>query len=296
MSVSMSSQDVVGFVNRQLDRYPKSRLLDIYKSCFQDYMGAEHLVTERDRVKAFLDEELKTTTLDDLMPWYYEPCGIDSCYYRVNIRTVKEKIITEELLLDAFVRSANSSRRPSLESWREKWHHILGTVDQMNFNLRNYQEDKRLIDSTLSVGQYAMSHSPEYREAYRPHYRIVERNIFEQEILPNIQKAMIVRIAEIEVYPDCLSDYLAAAKNVGAESVRNEPGVVCIFPMQMKDDSCQIRIIEIYRSQAAYENHLKTPHFQTYKQGTLHMVKSLRLNDQIPLDASSMGCIFEKMK
>ena len=155
MSVSMSSQDVVGFVNRQLDRYPKSRLLDIYKSCFQDYMGAEHLVTERDRVKAFLDEELKTTTLNDLMTWYYEPCGIDSCYYRVNIRTVKEKIITEELLLDAFVRSANSSRRPSLESWREKWHHILGTVDQMNFNLRNYQEDKRLIDSTLSVGQYA---------------------------------------------------------------------------------------------------------------------------------------------
>ncbi len=107
---------------------------------------------------------------------------------------------------------------------------------------------------------------------------------------------MIVRIAEIEVYPKFLSDYLSAARNVGAESVRREPGVVCIFPMQMKEDSCQIRIIEIYRSQAAYESHLKTPHFLTYKQGTHHMVKSLKLQDQIPLDAPSMSLIFEKMK
>ena len=59
---------IEGFVNRQMQNYPKSRLLDIYKSCFQDYMGAEHLVSDRQRVKAYLDEELNTTSLDDLMP------------------------------------------------------------------------------------------------------------------------------------------------------------------------------------------------------------------------------------
>lgn len=77
-SVAISAQDVEGFINRQMQTYPKSRLLDIYKSCFQDYMGAEHLVSDRQRVKAYLDEELNTISLDDLMPWYYEPCGIDS--------------------------------------------------------------------------------------------------------------------------------------------------------------------------------------------------------------------------
>ena len=57
------------------------------------------------------------------------------------------------------------------------------------------QDIKQFIDSILSVGKYAISHSPEYREAYRPHYRIVERSIFEREILPQIeQKTMIVRI------------------------------------------------------------------------------------------------------
>ena len=185
----MTAQDIQGFVNRQMETYPKSRLLDIYKSCFQDYMGAEHLVSDRQRVKAYLDEELLTTSLDELMTWYYEPCGIDSSYYQVSIRTIKEGIITEDLLLDAFIRSANAVKRPAVESWSERWHKILETIDGMNLDLPNYQEDKIFIDSILSTGKYAISHSPEYREAYRPHYRIVERSIFEKEIKPLIQKS-----------------------------------------------------------------------------------------------------------
>ena len=181
-SVAISAQDVEGFINRQMQTYPKSRLLDIYKSCFQDYMGAEHLVSDRQRVKAYLDEELNTISLDDLMPWYYEPCGIDSSYYRVSIRAIKESLVSEDLLLNAFIRSANSEKRPSVESWSERWHKIIGTIDQMKLDLPNYQEDKQFIDSVLYVGKYAISHSPDYREAYQPHYRIVERNIFEKEI------------------------------------------------------------------------------------------------------------------
>lgn len=189
MSIAISAQEsgedqlsIEGFVNRQMQNYPKSRLLDIYKSCFQDYMGAEHLVSDRQRVKAYLDEELNTTSLDDLMPWYYEPCGIDSSYYRVSIKAIKEVFITEEQLLDAFIRSANSETRPSVESWSDRWHMIIGTIDQMKLDMPNYQEDKQLIDSVLSVGKYAISHSPDYREAYNPHYRIIERSIFEKEI------------------------------------------------------------------------------------------------------------------
>ena len=296
-AVMLQAQDIEQFVNRQMQTHPKSRLLDIYKSCFQDFMGAEHLVSTRERVKAYLDEELNTTTHDELMPWMYEPCGTDSNYYRVSIRTVKEGVITEDMLLDAFIRSANSEKRPSVEEWSKRWHRIVGTIDGMHLNLPNYDKDKQFIDSILTVGRYAISHSPEYREAYRPHYRIVERGIFEREILPQIeQKTMIVRIAEIEVYPQYLKDYLAAARNVGAESVRKEPGVICIFPNQVKADETKIRIVEIYRNKEAYQHHLSTPHFQAYKQGTLHMVKSLNLLDIQPLDAAAMPMIFRKQQ
>ena len=297
-TITASAQDTQGFVNKLMRDYPKSRLLDIYKSCFQDYMGAEHLVTDRQAVEKFLDEELNMTSLDDLMPWNYEPCGIDSNYYRVSMRIVKEGVITKEQLLDAFIRSAtdkNGKKRPSIKEWSDRWHMIIGTIDQMSLHLPHYESDKAFIDSILSVGKYAISHSPEYREAYRPHYRIVERGIFEQEIMPLLaQKKMIVRIAEIEVYPEYLKDYLMAARNVGAESVRKEPGVICIFPNQVKDDESKFRIVEIYRNQEAYQYHLTTPHFKAYKQGTLHMVKSLNLLDINPLDPESMSLIFTK--
>ena len=295
--LSSQAQDVQSFVSRQLQTYPKSRLLDLYKSCFQDFMGAEHLVVDHQRIKAYLDEELNSVTLDDLMPWIYEPCGIDSSYYRVSIRAVKEGLISEDMLLDAFICSANSSNRPSVDEWNERWHKMIGTIDGMQLNLPQNNKDRQFIDSVLSVGKYAISHSPEYREAYRPHYRIVERSIFEQEILPLIeQKTMIVRIAEIEVYPEYLKDYLKAARNVGSESVRKEPGVICIFPNQVRADETKIRIVEIYRNKEAYQHHLTTPHFQAYKQGTLHMVKSLNLLDIQPLTPDAMQQIFIKLQ
>ena len=106
---------------------------------------------------------------------------------------------------------------------------------------------------------------------------------------------LIVRIAEIEVYPEYLNEYLAYASEVDHLSVEREPGVICLFPMQDPADSCQIRILEIYANDAVYQAHLKTDHFQKYKQGTLKMVKSLKLNTMRPMDREMMKAMFGKM-
>ena len=197
LSVCISAQDTKTFVSRQMAGYPKSHLLDLYKSCFQDYMGAEHLVSDRERVKAYLDEELTTADMDDLPEWFYEPCGIKGRYVRFSLRAVKEGLITEDMLLAAFIRSANT-KRPSVKSWRRKWHKIIGTIDKMNLNLPDYDREKQFLDSILSVGKYAISHSSDYREAYHPHYRIVERRIFEKELKPLIEKGKAHRFAPIK--------------------------------------------------------------------------------------------------
>lgn len=109
-----------------------------------------------------------------------------------------------------------------------------------------------------------------------------------------IGETMITRIAEIEVHPQLLKEYLAAAATVGAESVAKEPGVICIFPMQCQEAPHRIRIVEIYRDEAAYQAHLATPHFKKYKEGTLCMVKSLALVPMRPLDYPNMSQIFRK--
>ena len=105
---------------------------------------------------------------------------------------------------------------------------------------------------------------------------------------------MLFRLAEIEVHPQYLKEYLAAAAEIQKASLAEKPGVVCLFPTQTKEDSTQIRILEIYASQQAYQHHIQTAHFLKYKQGTLHMVKHLKLQDLQPLTPETMNKVFKR--
>ena len=107
---------------------------------------------------------------------------------------------------------------------------------------------------------------------------------------------MIVRLAEIKVFPEYLTEYLSYANDVDRLSKEREPGVICLFPMQSAEDSTTIRILEIYASEEAYQQHLQTEHFQKYKQGTLHMVQDLKLPTMQPLDPETMKLIFKKQR
>ncbi len=90
----------------------------------------------------------------------------------------------------------------------------------------------------------------------------------------------IVRLSKIEVYPQFLEEYLGYASEVGEISLRTEPGVLTMYAVQEKENPCRITILETYVSKEAYRQHISSPHFQKYKQGTLHMVKDLVLSDQ----------------
>ena len=55
----------------------------------------------------------------------------------------------------------------------------------------------------------------------------------------------------------------------------------------MQSAKRRILVLETYASREAYEKHIASEHFQKYKQGTLHMVKTLVLSDQTPLDPAN---------
>jgi quinol monooxygenase YgiN len=115
------------------------------------------------------------------------------------------------------------------------------------------------------------------------------RNAYAQE------SKMLVRISEIEIFPQHLQEYQRILNEEAEASVRLEPGVLCIFPSTQKDNPTQIRILEIYASRDAYDAHIQSPHFQKYKMSTLEMVKYLRLVDMQAMDAKAMPLIFKKM-
>ncbi len=97
----------------------------------------------------------------------------------------------------------------------------------------------------------------------------------------------IVRLSKIKVYPQHLDEYMKYATEVGEVSLRTEPGVLTMYAVSEKENPCKVTILETYASREAYEKHIASEHFQKYKQGTLHMVKSLVLADQTPLNLAN---------
>lgn len=97
----------------------------------------------------------------------------------------------------------------------------------------------------------------------------------------------IVRLSKVEVYPQHLDEYMKYATEVGEISLRTEPGVLTMYAVGEKENPCKITILETYASKQAYEKHIVSEHFQKYKRGTLHMVKSLVLSDQMPLNPAN---------
>lgn len=77
------------------------------------------------------------------------------------------------------------------------------------------------------------------------------------------------------------------ATEVGEVSLRTEPGVLTMYAVGEKENPCKITILETYASREAYEKHIASAHFRKYKLGTLHMVKSLVLSDQTPLNPAN---------
>lgn len=106
---------------------------------------------------------------------------------------------------------------------------------------------------------------------------------------------MMIRIAELNIDSTYLDEYLAILKEEAATSMKVESGVITIFPMYQKDNPTQIHILEIYADKEAYESHLTSPHFLTYKTATENMVQSLKLVDMDAIDQESMPDIFSKI-
>ena len=96
----------------------------------------------------------------------------------------------------------------------------------------------------------------------------------------------IVRIAELTIDPGQLDAYRALLSEEIETSLRLEPGVVMLHAVALADAPEQIRLMEVYADEAAYQAHLVTPHFRKYKMLTVSMVRSLSL---VPVTPILMG-------
>lgn len=170
----------------QMENYPKSRLLDLYKNFFQDKFGPGHIVSDTASAGAYIRREL-TVVKGKSQVDYVETTGWEGKFVRVDMALLKDRIVSYPAFFDAFIKSTGEAEFPGIEQWSAEWKRIESIVLQLYPQIPNASEDSASIDKLLGSGNYAIHHSEEYSKAYDPHYRLISRKIYENSLKPLIE-------------------------------------------------------------------------------------------------------------
>ena len=180
---SFDTLSIRAAIEHQMVAYPESTLQDIYKSFYQDRFGPGHIISDTASARSYLMREL--SEMGETSTVYYEPTGSEGRFVRVYLSAVSDSLITADQLLEAFVRSANMVK--ALETdWEAEWKAVVGTITKYGIQVQGF-EDASLLEKA-SRDRQAVHHSRAYNAAYHPHYRIVERSVFEEELMPLIKE------------------------------------------------------------------------------------------------------------
>ena len=154
-------------------QYPLATLQDVYKTCYQDYFGAEHLMSDTAAARQYLQKELDECRDADmtLMP-KREPTGFRHRFTRINLACVVDGELTEKQLLALFIEAASKDNAFG-DAWLEEWQKIERIALKVCPDWANepLQAELRLA----AESKHAVRHSEVFRNTYNPHYRIVRK-------------------------------------------------------------------------------------------------------------------------
>lgn len=153
--------------------YPAADLQDVYKTCYQDFWGAEHLTPDSAAAAQYLAYELAEAAADTMLMPDCEPCGWRHHYCRLSLALVIKGEMSEEELLSAFLEaSGNHGCWPLRKQWLWKleWHRICRVAIK---TIPEWHDEELIAELKEAAEQAApIRHSSAFREAYHPHYRI----------------------------------------------------------------------------------------------------------------------------
>ena len=149
-------------------RYPLMQPADAVKLIYQNEFGGGHLIRDEQACLSYLHREYASVQKDPTTQLYED---IGNGIVRVDLAALKEEDL--EQLGKAFIDSA-AKHKGTLESFLSKLDVLRKLTAESIFAF-----DTNALDPYLSeyeaAGYPAVSHSPEYRQAYKPAYRIVQK-------------------------------------------------------------------------------------------------------------------------
>ena len=192
------NQELRNVFSTTINLFPKATLLDVYKGTFQGYFGPAHIISDSAACARYIEYEMSQLDAQDSMP-LFEEVGEQGYYYRVNLRVVREGLVSVEQLVSCLMRSSeviyfdedliNGVPGPiSLEEWKNRWLKLVENAPESIRQQPSFDEDEETLSRLLDKGYYVFHHSSQFNEAYHYHYRLIRRDIFLKEIYPQTIK------------------------------------------------------------------------------------------------------------
>ena len=149
-------------------RYPLMQPTDAVKLIYQNEFGGGHLIRDEEACLNYLRQEYASAAKDPTATLYED---IGNGIVRVNLAAVKAEDL--ERLGQNFIASA-AKHKGTLDSFLNKLEVLISLTADGVFTF-----DADALSAYLSeykaAGYPAVSHSPEYRQAYNPAYRVILR-------------------------------------------------------------------------------------------------------------------------
>lgn len=185
--------DFAACLREQLRLHPSTQPGDVIKMIYQASRGAEHLLTDADRARAYFDQEYAATPADASQP-LLEP--LSEHVARANLGAWKASGLPAEWLFRAFVNMA-SVPLDSEELLAQYVAESFEVIEAMQpFSLAEWESE---LDSWRAARMPAVHHTEAYRAAEHPAYRIVNARLAcILPILTRLHQSQDVRVIAID--------------------------------------------------------------------------------------------------
>ena len=147
-------------------RYPLMQPTDAVKLIYQNEFGGGHLIRDEEICLNYLRQEYTSVEKNPTVPLYED---IGNGIVRVNLAAVKEENL--EQLGKNFIDSA-AKHKGTPKSFRNKLE-MLRTLTAEGVFAFDLDSLNSYLSEYEAAGYPTVSHSPEYRQAYNPAYRVV---------------------------------------------------------------------------------------------------------------------------
>ncbi len=160
--------------------HPKAKLRDYYKLFYQAIYGPGHLLNNLSEAKRYLKHELSNLKENDDPDFQDLSLSKDLDFVRVNLNFVKRNDVAFDSLFEVLIESASAAIEFDKLSFK-KYLNVFWKVTSLIFpDLNEFNEQAFELKRILNQGDYVLHHSETYREAYKPHYRVVSKQIWNE--------------------------------------------------------------------------------------------------------------------